>query len=131
MQSLYSPFNKCGLYSFGIFVHLLSSSIKLSTLSNVSLFFAVRASFIAAIVFTFGSVYMASIKVLSTKLFRLLFAFFACFCKSCNKYIVYHKKLLLHLFCHTWNEELCPPDFTGMRIDRFLGYGYMFVVYRL
>lgn len=65
--------------------HFINSSIKLSTLSNVSLFFVSRASFIAATVSSFGSEYTASIRALSTKLLRLLFAFLACSCRTCNK----------------------------------------------
>lgn len=71
------------------FFHSISSNdfMKASKLltSIVPAYFPERASFIAAIVSSFGSEYTASIKVLSTKLFRLLFAFLACSCNICNK----------------------------------------------
>lgn len=64
------------------FFHSISSNdfMKASKLltSIVPAYFPERASFIAAIVSSFGSEYTASIKVLSTKLFKLLFAFLAC-----------------------------------------------------
>nr|DAQ76943.1 MAG TPA: hypothetical protein [Caudoviricetes sp.] len=53
-----------------------------SVVSIVPEYLPERASFMAATVSLFGSEYIASIKVLSTKLFRLLFAFFACSCNT-------------------------------------------------
>ena len=81
-----------------LFFHFINSSIKSFTLSNTSFFLAERASSIASNVSALGTQYMASIRIASTRLFRLRFSRLASVFRRSNKALSKRKAVDLRTF---------------------------------